>query len=279
MNQRTGSIVHVVCGLAVAGAVACKREPTSTPATSGEVAAVTAGETPAGSGEAPASGGETPVDASAGGDSQGATTGAEPATTGAEPVATTGPTTTTTGTTGTVDAPPAGDGKTAPSGPEPLPAPLHAKVDEKCGKDPGVGTPAVPFTLKTPEGKELSMASLRGKVVLLNFWGTWCKPCLKELPEFDRLVRHYRKHGVVLVAVATDTEPEGVLEFGKSRKIAAKFALGGEDLAKKYDSPNFPFSFVVDDKGTIRGSYRGYKPECLGKIEQDLRASLEARKR
>jgi len=272
MNQRTGSIVHVVCALAVAGAVACKREPTSTPATSGEVAAVTAGETPAGSGEVPASGG----------DSQGATTGAEPvATTGAEPVATTGaePVATTGPTATTTDAPPTGDGKVAPSGPEPLPAPLHAKVDEKCGKDPGVGTPAVPFTLKTPEGKELSMASLRGKVVLLNFWGTWCKPCLKELPEFDRLVRHYRKNGVVLVAVATDTEPEGVLEFGKSRKIAAKFALGGEDLAKKYDSPNFPFSFVVDDKGTIRGSYRGYKPECLGKIEQDLRASLEARKR
>lgn len=250
--------------MAVAGAVACKREPTSTPATSGEVAAVTAGE-------APASGGEAPVDASAG-DSQGETTGTEPVATtgGAEPPA-------TTGTTAAVEAPL--DGKAAPSGPEPLPAPLHAKVDEKCGKDPGVGTAAVPFTLKTPEGKELSMASLRGKVVLLNFWGTWCKPCLKELPEFDRLVRHYRKHGVVLVGVATDTEPEGVLEFAKSRKIAAKFALGGEELAKKYDSPNFPFSFVVDDKGTIRGSYRGYKPECLGKIEQDLRASLEARKR
>jgi len=72
---------------------------------------------------------------------------------------------------------------------------------------------------------------------------------------------------------------EGVLEFAKSRKIAAKFALGGEELAKKYDSPNFPFSFVVDAQGVIRGSYRGYHPECIGKIEQDLRASLEQRRR
>ncbi|MBZ5715509.1 TlpA disulfide reductase family protein [Nannocystis pusilla] len=160
-----------------------------------------------------------------------------------------------------------------------LPAPLHAKVDDSCGRDAGVGTNALPFALKTADGKDISMASLRGKVVLLNFWGTWCKPCLKELPEFDRLIRHYKKQGAVLVAVATDTEPEKVLEFAKERKISAKLVLGGEELAKKYDSPNFPFSFVVDDKGTIRGSYRSYKPECIGKIEQDIRTSLEQKKR
>lgn len=181
---------------------------------------------------------------------------------------------------------PAPTGEPTPAGGEPksaaassLPAPLHAKVDESCGRDAGVGTNALPFALKTPEGKDLSMASLRGKVVLLNFWGTWCKPCLKELPEFDRLVRHYKKSGAVLVAIATDTEPDKVLEFARERKISAKLALGGEDLAKQYDSPNFPFSFVVDDKGTIRGSYRSYKPECIGRIEQDIRTSLEQRKR
>lgn len=160
-----------------------------------------------------------------------------------------------------------------------LPAPLHAKVDDSCGRDAGVNTTALPFALKTADGKDISMASLRGKVVLLNFWGTWCKPCLKELPEFDRLIRHYKKQGAVLVAVATDTEPEKVLEFARERKISAKLVLGGEDLAKKYDSPNFPFTFVVDDKGTIRGSYRSYKPECIGKIEQDIRSSLEQKKR
>lgn len=173
------------------------------------------------------------------------------------------------------DATPA-DPKAASAG---LPAALHSKVDASCGRDPGVGTAAVPFTLKAPDGKDISLASFRGKVVLLNFWGTWCKPCLKELPEFDRLIRHYKKNGAVLVAVATDTEPDKVLEFARSAKLSAKLALGGEDLAKKYDSPNFPFSFVIDDKGTIRGSYRGFRQECLGKLEADLRASLEQKKR
>lgn len=161
------------------------------------------------------------------------------------------------------------------AGKEPLPAALHPKIDASCGNDPGVGTPAKPFALKTPDGKDINLASHRGKVVLLNFWGTWCKPCLKELPEFDRLYRRYRKHGMVLIAIATDTEPEKVLEFATERKLSAKLALGGEPLAEQYASTSFPFSLVIDDKGQIRGSYRGYRPECAGKLEQDLRTALE----
>ncbi len=159
----------------------------------------------------------------------------------------------------------------------PLPAALNTKIDATCGNDPGVGTAAKAFTLKTPDGKDISLASYRGKVVLLNFWGTWCKPCLKELPEFDRLYRRYRKHGMVLIAIATDTEPEKVVEFAERSKLAAKLALGGEPLAEQYESTNFPFSLVIDAKGQIRGSYRGYRPECAGKLEQDLRAQLELR--
>lgn len=272
MTMRTGLIIHVACGLAVA--VACKREETAAPTSGGEVAAVTTGDAGAATTGASAEGGADADAGAQGGPAEVAATGDEPAdaaTTGAsEPAETSAAETSATAGTGGGSSKPAA---------ESLPAPLHAKVDDKCGKDPGVGAQAQAFTLKTPEGKELTMASLRGKVVLLNFWGTWCKPCLKELPEFDRLVRHYRKHGAVLVAVATDTEPDGVLEFAKSRKISAKFALGGEELAKKYDSPNFPFSFVIDDKGMIRGSYRSFRPECLGKLEQDIRTSIEARKR
>lgn len=254
---------HVL--FAMMAVLACKRETTAPATTAGELAVTSAGEVPAG-GSGPADTKvEPPGDASAGGEP--ATTDA--ATTGDVPVEPPAATT----------DPPPGDTKSPVAAAPGLPEPLHTKIDGACGKDPGVGSPAHAFALKTADGKEISLASLRGKVVLLNFWGTWCKPCLKELPEFDRLVRHYRKQGAVLVAIATDTEPEKVLEFGQSRKIAGKLVLGGEELAKKYDSPNFPFSFVVDAQGVVRGSYRSYRPECIGKIEQDLRTSLEQRKR
>ena len=174
--------------------------------------------------------------------------------------------------------PPAGEpAKTPPAKAErpPLPAPLFTKVDPTCGQDPGVGDPATPFALQTPEGKPIALADFRGKVVLLNYWGTWCQPCLQELPEFDRLYRRYRAHGLVLIAVATDAEAAPVQDFARQRKLAAKLAIGGEAHANAYKSPKFPFSFVVDPKGVIRASYRGFKAECLGKLEADLRAELD----
>ncbi len=177
---------------------------------------------------------------------------------------------------------PAGDPEPTPGGePEPpaleLPKPLHSKVDASCGKDEGLGTKLKAFDLKTVDGKATTNKSLRGRVALVNFWGTWCKPCLKELPEFDQLYRRYRKHGMTLVAIATDDDPAPVKEFIDKRKLAAKVLIGAEDYAGQYGSPKFPFSFVVDDKGVIRASYRGYRPECLGKLEADLRKQLEAR--
>jgi len=167
---------------------------------------------------------------------------------------------------------PAAKPKTKPG----LPAPLFGGGNTSCGRDPGVGQPIKSFSLETTTGKTISSGSLKGRVILLNFWGTWCKPCLKELPEFDRLYRRYRKNGLVLLAIATDSDPEPVKALAKERRLAAKIAVGGEELANSYKSPSFPFSFVVDENGIIQASYRGFKPECLGQLEQDIRKQLAA---
>ena len=231
--------------------LACKPEPTTQPPPSTDP---------------PSTDPQTVTDPTPAGDPPAVTT-TDPVAPPADPIATNPP----------ADPPPADPvaTKTSPGVKEPLPAALNTKINDTCGKDPGVGTAAKPFNLKTPEGKDISLASFRGKVVLLNFWGTWCKPCLKELPEFDRLYRRYRKNGLVVIAVATDTEPDKVKEFATQAKLATKLALGGEPLSQQYDSPNFPFSFVIDGKGVIQASYRGYRPECSGKLEQDLRSQLE----
>lgn len=158
-----------------------------------------------------------------------------------------------------------------------LPKPLHTKLDASCGKDPGIGQKLKAFELKTPGGKSVTHRTYGRRILLVNFWGTWCKPCLEELPEFDRLYRRYRKHGMTLVAIATDEEAQEVQDFVKSRKLAAKVLLGGEGYASQYGSPKFPFTFVVDEKGVIKASYRGYKPECMGQLEADIRAQLEGK--
>lgn len=158
-----------------------------------------------------------------------------------------------------------------------LPKPVYAKVDDSCGNDPGVGQRLKSFKLATPDGKSISNGTYRGRVMLVNFWGTWCKPCLEELPEFDRLYRRYRKHGMTLVAIATDEDAMPVNAFVDKRRLAARVLIGGEAYANQYGSPKFPFTFVVDPKGVIRASYRGYRPECMGKLEADIREQLQKR--
>lgn len=179
------------------------------------------------------------------------------------------------------DADPAADPAAAPTEPAPaadaLPKPVYSKIDASCGKDEGVGTKLKPFDLRSVDGKSSTNKTYAGRVMLVNFWGTWCKPCLKELPEFDQLYRRYRKHGMTLVAIATDEDPGPVKEYIDKRKLAAKVLIGAEDYAGQYGSPKFPFTFVVDERGVIRASYRGYRPECMGKLEADLRKQLEAR--
>jgi peroxiredoxin len=186
-------------------------------------------------------------------------------------------------TEGTAQAVPPDAETKPPAEPEPkaappsLPKPLHAKRNASCGKDSGVGQKLQAFDLATTDGKQVTHRSYGGRVLVVNFWGTWCKPCLKELPEFDRVYRRYRNHGLTLVAIATDEDGAPVREFIAKRKLAAKVLIGGEAYANKYASPTFPFTFIVDPRGVIRASYRGYKPECLGEFEADVREQLEAR--
>lgn len=179
-----------------------------------------------------------------------------------------------------VAAPASGDGGEADPAPAEafaLPGPVHGKIDKTCGKDPGVGERLKSFELATADGGKVTSGSYRGRVLVVNFWGTWCKPCLKELPEFDQLYRRYRKHGMTLLAIATDEDAAPVNAFKKKRHLAAKLAIGGEDYAGQYSSSQFPFTFVVDTKGVIKSSYRGYKPECMGKLEDDIRKELTKR--
>jgi peroxiredoxin len=258
MFARTRSTAPAWLVAVACGALACKPEPTTRPPPDPQPVTTPPPATDPAPETAPATDPAT-------------TPTTPPLATGGDPPATTPPVAAADPPADTVMPPP----KPGPAGKEPLPAALNTKINATCGKDPGVGTPAKQFTLKTPEGKDISLASFKGKVVLLNFWGTWCKPCLKELPEFDRLYRRYRKHGLVVVAIATDTEPEKVKEFAAQAKLATKLAIGGEELSQQYDSPNFPFSFVIDGKGEIQASYRGYRPECAGKLEQDVRSQLE----
>jgi thiol-disulfide isomerase/thioredoxin len=106
-----------------------------------------------------------------------------------------------------------------------------------------------------PEGGELVMAELRGRPLLLNFWATWCPPCLKELPELDRFQRQFGTRGWQVVGLAVD-QPAPVREY--LRRVNLGFAIGlagfeGAELSRRLgnDQGALPFSAIFDSGGRV----------------------------
>ncbi|HEV3167517.1 MAG TPA: redoxin family protein, partial [Isosphaeraceae bacterium] len=141
-----------------------------------------------------------------------------------------------------------------------------------------VGKPAPDFTLTVldTEGKtrKVTKADLAGKVVMLDLWATWCAPCLKELPEVQKMVDAYTrdKKNVVVVAVSQDSDPseipelrkliEKTLKEHKARLIEGPVSMVAVDpeqaIATLYDVEGIPTTFLLDTKGVVRAIHSGY---------------------
>lgn len=118
---------------------------------------------------------------------------------------------------------------------------------------PEVGKIAPPFTLSLFDGQKTSLADLRGQVVVVNFWASWCIPCIDEAPELEGAWQKYKSAGVVFLGVDyVDTEPKA-LEFLKRFGISYP---NGPDLASRisydYRIKGVPETFVVDKTGVVR---------------------------
>ena len=122
------------------------------------------------------------------------------------------------------------------------------------------GEPAPPtlwqLRLARPEGGELDFASLRGAPLLLNFWATWCAPCIKEMPELDQFQREYAPQGWRVVGVAVDN-PGAVRDFLKKAPVSYAIGLAGFDgsqLSRDLgnDKGGLPFTVLIDRAGAVR---------------------------
>ncbi len=121
------------------------------------------------------------------------------------------------------------------------------------------GAEAPAFVLRTLEGEEVSLAELRGQVVLVNFWATWCPPCRIEMPGFERVYREKRDQGFTIVGISTDvTGPWVVTEFLRSREITFPVAMASVQVRRDYGGVHaLPTSFLIDREGRIRHQVTG----------------------
>ena len=119
------------------------------------------------------------------------------------------------------------------------------------------------FSLADLNGKQVSLADFRGKVVILDFWATWCPPCKKEIPDFIELQKSYGPHGVQFVGIALD-DLDKVQAFAKQNGINYPVLLGTQEITTKYGGiDGIPTTFVIDKQGKIVNRFEGFRPRSV----------------
>lgn len=135
-----------------------------------------------------------------------------------------------------------------------------------------VGRPAPDLVVERMNGKTLALSSLRGKVVLLDVWASWCAPCTKELPMLDAMARRLRGKGVEILAVSVDQERANVVAFLDShphQSLTVAHDPRGQ-IADTLQPEKMPTSYAIDRVGVIRHINYGFDPSDAPDIERRL---------
>src|ERR1044072_753540 len=134
-------------------------------------------------------------------------------------------------------------------------------------EDVVVGNTIPDFSLKSLDGKTVSKESLKGEVVVLNFWASWCGPCMGEIPEWEQVAAHSKAR---VVGIALDENGvETVKPFAESHQINYTVLLGDQDIFQQFNGVGIPYTLVLDRAQHIVKVYRG--PVNRESLEADLR--------
>jgi cytochrome c biogenesis protein CcmG/thiol:disulfide interchange protein DsbE len=122
-----------------------------------------------------------------------------------------------------------------------------------------LGKPAPGFTLKDVDGREVTLASLRGKPVLLDFWATWCEPCREEMPYIQKLSDQFKDKGLVVVAIDTNETAEKARKYFEEHNHSfVNLVDSGEEATKKYGGNSIPRTVLIDKEGVVRYVHVGW---------------------
>jgi cytochrome c biogenesis protein CcmG/thiol:disulfide interchange protein DsbE len=132
------------------------------------------------------------------------------------------------------------------------------------------------FTVRDMHGRDVRMADFKGRVLLVNFWATWCGPCKHEIPAFVELYNAYKDKGFAVLGISTDDTPEQLKQFAKQMNMTYPVLVGSdrEDIIDEAYGPmwGIPVSFLIMKDGTICHRYMGLVTK--EQLERELKALL-----
>ncbi|MDF1782336.1 MAG: TlpA disulfide reductase family protein [Alcanivoracaceae bacterium] len=136
-----------------------------------------------------------------------------------------------------------------------------------------VSGPAKDFTLKSTDGSNVKLSELRGEVVMINFWASWCGPCRQELPLLDAIYKEYKDYGFTLLGVNVDEKKEAADKL--LTQIPVTFPVlydPTSSVTELYDVDAMPSTILVDRDGNMRYLHRGYKPGYEKHYDEQVKA-------
>lgn len=117
------------------------------------------------------------------------------------------------------------------------------------------------FTLKSVEGTNVRLEELRGEVVLINFWASWCGPCRQEMPILQKIHQRYEPLGFKLIGINVDEQQDKALRLIERLNVDFTLLLDSDQsVSESYDVNAMPYTVLLDRDGTARFVHRGYKP-------------------
>ncbi len=137
------------------------------------------------------------------------------------------------------------------------------------------GAPAPAFQLASNSGKPVNLDSLKGQIVLVNFWASWCGPCRKEMPILEQLHKQYKSMGFTMVGVNVEPNSTDAINWLKSTPVSFPILFDVDSkVSKLYQVEGMPNTVILDRKGNVRYIHRGYQPGAENEYLDQIRALI-----